>query len=258
MLAPTILVVLLLGTLRSLEAFEIEFILGPPARIDVYSTAIYRHVFASPPDYGPAFALGIIVFMIMVPFVLAQQMVAGRRSRTSIGGKFAVRLVDLGRWRWLVFAAFLSLLAAMTALPVFFMVLGSFMEVFGYFDVPGRRLHRRALADGAARSCLPGLAVGHPVDRGRYRHRLDGALPGVAYLIVRTRYRGRGLLDFLTWIPTTVPGIIIGLALLWMFLRTPFLRPVYGTEIGPRSRFPHRRNGARHPAHQGRDHANFA
>jgi iron(III) transport system permease protein len=232
MLAPTILVVLLLGTLRSLEAFEIEFILGPPARIDVYSTAIYRHVFASPPEYGPAFALGVIVFAFMVPFVLAQQMIAGRRSRTSIGGKFTARLVDLGRWRWPAFAAFATLLAAMTVLPVFFMLFGSFMEVFGYFDVPGGvfttehwltvlrdPLFLNSLWDTlsiAAATALASMVL----------------FPALAYLIVRGRYRGRGLLDFLTWIPTTVPGIVIGLALLWMFLRTPFLRPAYGTDLG--------------------------
>src|SRR6266567_3237687 len=41
-IAPTILVVLLLGTIRSFEAFEIELVLGYEANIDVYSTLIYR------------------------------------------------------------------------------------------------------------------------------------------------------------------------------------------------------------------------
>jgi iron(III) transport system permease protein len=54
----------------------------------------------------------------------------------------------------------------------------------------------------------------------------------IAYLVVRTRYRGRGLLDFLTWLPTTVPGIVIGLALLWVFLKTPGLQQIYGHPIG--------------------------
>src|SRR3546814_11516519 len=53
-LLPTILAVMLLGIIRSLQAFEIELILGTPAGIDVYSTVIYRAVSQEPPLYGVA------------------------------------------------------------------------------------------------------------------------------------------------------------------------------------------------------------
>jgi iron(III) transport system permease protein len=46
---------------------------------------------------------------------------------------------------------------------------------------------------------------------------------------VRTRYAGRGVLDFITWLPAMLPGVILSLGLLWMFLTVPFFRPVYGT-----------------------------
>ena len=51
----------------------------------------------------------------------------------------------------------------------------------------------------------------------------------IAYIAVRTRYAGRRLLDFISWLPFTVPGIILGLALLWLFLGVEVLRPLYGT-----------------------------
>jgi iron(III) transport system permease protein len=53
----------------------------------------------------------------------------------------------------------------------------------------------------------------------------------IAYIAVRTRYAGRRLLDFMSWLPFTVPGVILGLALLWLFLGTPALRPLYGTTV---------------------------
>ena len=40
----------------------------------------------------------------------------------------------------------------------------------------------------------------------------------VAYVAVRTRYRLRAILDFLTWLPAGIPGNILGLGFLWMFL----------------------------------------
>ncbi|MDP6689350.1 MAG: ABC transporter permease subunit, partial [Alphaproteobacteria bacterium] len=51
----------------------------------------------------------------------------------------------------------------------------------------------------------------------------------VAYVSVRTKYRLRGALDFLSWLPASIPGIILGLGLLWMFLRVPIFNPLYGT-----------------------------
>jgi iron(III) transport system permease protein len=48
---------------------------------------------------------------------------------------------------------------------------------------------------------------------------------------VRTRYAARGVLDFMSWVPASLPGIILGLALLWMFLNVPLFRPIYGTVI---------------------------
>jgi iron(III) transport system permease protein len=51
----------------------------------------------------------------------------------------------------------------------------------------------------------------------------------VAYFTVRVTYRGRGVLDVLTWLPLTIPGIILGFGFLWMTLQVPVFRPIYGT-----------------------------
>src|SRR5262249_48119761 len=51
----------------------------------------------------------------------------------------------------------------------------------------------------------------------------------LAYVLVRTRWRGRTVLESVVWSSGAVPGILASLGLLWMFLGTPFLRPIYGT-----------------------------
>ena len=51
----------------------------------------------------------------------------------------------------------------------------------------------------------------------------------IAYIIIRTRFVGRAALDMVSWLPSTLPGIILGLGLLSVFLGTPFLRPLYGS-----------------------------
>ena len=49
-----------------------------------------------------------------------------------------------------------------------------------------------------------------------------------SWIVVRTRVRGRWMIDNLAFLPLTVPGLVLGVAILAIYLRTPWL-PVYGT-----------------------------
>ena len=51
----------------------------------------------------------------------------------------------------------------------------------------------------------------------------------IAYILVRTRLPGRGVLDFMVWGSGAIPGILAGLGLLWLFLGTPVLNFLFGT-----------------------------
>ena len=62
-------------------------------------------------------------------------------------------------------------------------------------------------------------------------HRGDGVLlySVMAYITVRTKFAARWAFDVLTWIPFTIPGIILGLAYLLFVIQTPLMRPLYGS-----------------------------
>jgi iron(III) transport system permease protein len=51
----------------------------------------------------------------------------------------------------------------------------------------------------------------------------------VAYMIVRTRWKGRSILDSIIWVSAAFPGILSSLGLLMMFLSTPGLSWLYGS-----------------------------
>jgi iron(III) transport system permease protein len=51
----------------------------------------------------------------------------------------------------------------------------------------------------------------------------------IAYFAVRTTYKLRSLLDFTSWLPFAVPGLLFGVGLLYVFLESPIFRPLYGT-----------------------------
>ena len=63
---PAILVTTILGIIRSLEAFEIELLLGTPIGLQVYSTKIHELVTWEPPQFAPAMALEHGIFRVLL------------------------------------------------------------------------------------------------------------------------------------------------------------------------------------------------
>jgi iron(III) transport system permease protein len=50
----------------------------------------------------------------------------------------------------------------------------------------------------------------------------------VSLVVVRSKFWGRKLLDQLAFVPHAIPGIVLGIAFFWVFLKIDFL-PIYGT-----------------------------
>jgi iron(III) transport system permease protein len=51
----------------------------------------------------------------------------------------------------------------------------------------------------------------------------------VAYVCVRTRWRGRWLIETLAWLPWMMPGMVLGVGFLWGFAIIPGPIQIYGT-----------------------------
>ena len=227
-MAPVILSVLLLGTMVSLQTFEVEQVLGLPFRFFVFSTMIYDLLVTRVPRYDAATALAVVILAAMLPLVLAQQWLTRGRRYTTLTGQFQNQPHRLGRWRAPALALVLVLVSIVLGVPVVFALLGTFMKLFGFFHIADPwtlNNWKTVLTDELFLRSLHNtvvLAVGTAV-AAVVVHSL------IAYIAVRTGYAGRRALDFISWLPFTVPGIILGLALLWLFLGVEMLKPLYGT-----------------------------
>lgn len=232
LLVPAILPATVIMLIRSLEAFEIELLVGTPVGIYVYSTRIYDLIDESPPQYGMATALGSL-FLIMI-FLLAGLYlfyIRGRRFTTITGQGFSTERIRLGRWRW--FAAGLCGLYLFFSfgLSLFFLILGSFMRRFGFFDLdhPFTLEHWVQLFEDPilTSSLMNSLLLG-----------TASALLAVflfslvAYVIVRSQLMGRQVMDMIVWAPWAIPGVLMGLALVWLYLATPLRSVLYGSMTG--------------------------
>lgn len=227
LMLPTILAVELLAILRSIEAFEIEQILGTPIRLLVLSTWIYDQLYQERvPRYFVVCALAMTMILTAVALIALQRWIVSNRQYTTITGKFEARVTHLGPVRWPAFAFLLLLVGLMVGVPIGASVMGTFMKLFGYFTADPWTLRHweTALRDPILLRSLQNTLV-LALCTGLVAVVLHSI---TAYIIVRTRYRARGLMDWMTWLPFTVPGITLSLGLLTMFLQPPF-RPLYGS-----------------------------
>jgi iron(III) transport system permease protein len=229
-MAPIVGVVLLLGIVHSLQAFELELILGFPFRFYVFSTQIYWLLSQQPPEFPAAMALSSVILFVIVPLVILQRRGIVGRSYATVGGRYKRHKQALGKWRLPVFFALLSLALLITLVPLLFLTLATLMTRFGYFNIPnpwtfvhwGRVLHDSVFL-ASLKNTLVLAAATAAISVVLFTF--------IAYVVIRTRFVGRAVLDFVSWLPSTLPGIILGAGLLSLFLGNPLLRPLYGSMV---------------------------
>ena len=225
MISPMILV-LALQLLRVFQSFETEYLLGLPFGFYVYSTKIFTLIRDAVPNYGEATVLASVTLLMIALIIPLQRWILERRRYTTISGGFRPGLIDLRAWNYVAFGVLAALLMLLTAGPLAILVLGSFMERIGYFVLGFTLDHWRFVLNDpvfvkSLRTTLilaTSAAVLSPL-----------IFSVLAYLLVRTRLPGRGVLDMMIWSAGAIPGILAGLGLLWVFVDTPGLTFLFGT-----------------------------
>jgi iron(III) transport system permease protein len=227
-MTPVIVVVFLLSVIRIFSSFETELLLGVPWGFYVYATKIVDLARQEPPLVNQAAALGSVILIFLALFIPIQRRLISRRQFTTVTGQFKPKIIDLGVWRYPATAFVGLFVMLLTVVPVLSVFGGSFMTRFGFFNLPKAwtlEYWTMALNDPRILQGLQNtlITAGSAAIFGAFFFSLVG------YVLVRTKYPGRGILDSICWLPSAIPGVLSGLGLLWMFLGTPVFRPFYGT-----------------------------
>jgi iron(III) transport system permease protein len=227
---PSVLAVLILTVIRSLEAFEIPALIGIPAGVEVLTTKIYLQIKGGLiPKYGEASAYSIILIVLVALGLIPYYRITSKTYKfTTISGKnFRPNRVALGKWRW-VGASLMLVLPLLQFLPIVAIAWSSFLP---FAQVPSRKalelltFNNYVVAfndSGVIRSVMNSLTVS-----------ISSATVAVAitffaaWLIVRASIKARWILDQMAMLPLVFPGIVMGIAILKMYLLLPV--PVYGT-----------------------------
>lgn len=223
--APAILSACILVFVTSAGIFGVPLVLGVPGRVHTLSTLIYRYIAEYPSDFAAAAILSSALFLFTVALTALQMaLLRGRRFTTVTGKGYRPRTVDLGAWRW-VGAGINALYLLFVIVPFLALLLVSLQDAWtGSFEWARLTLanyHQVLFVDVTAKRGLMNSLVISTV----------GATLAVAVSLLlalvlqRTRLPARQGIVWLSMLPVTVPGIVLGFGFLVAFVSTP----LYGT-----------------------------
>lgn len=224
LMLPGLIAVTIYQFTSALEGFEVPGILGLPAGIYVFSTKIYSvlHSTTSIPAYGEANSLAMLYLIVAIIGIYLYSRVIAKSERFSIitGKGYRPRLINLGGWRWAAFSLVILYLALSTIIP--FLVL-LYISLLPFVQAPSARAFSMMSwenyqnvfqTDRMGRMLWNTLLMTTAVAT---------AVVFVSFLIsvivVRSKFWGRKVLDQLAFLPHAIPGMVMGLALLWIFLQ---------------------------------------
>ena len=224
LMLPGLMAVTIYQFTSALEGFEVPGILGLPAGIYVFSTKIYTvlHSASSLPSYGEANALAMLYLFVAIIGTWLYSRVITKSERFSIitGKGYRPRELNLGFWRWPAFGMVLVYLVLSAILP--FMVL-AYVSFIPFLQVPSAKAFN-------AMSWANYETVFQTEQLGRMLWNTLVMTTAVAtgvviisflisIVVVRSKFWGRKVLDQMAFLPHAIPGIVMGLALLWIFLQ---------------------------------------
>jgi iron(III) transport system permease protein len=232
LMRPAVLAAAAYFLIVMVEAFEIPALLGNTAGIHVFSTQVYQatHPGTGLPDYGLASGYGMVLLALAGVLILGyQRIVAGSERFAVIGAKgYRPRTIDLGRWRWAALGAAILYLFWALVLPLLILVWASLLD---FYSPPGMdAVHRLSLANYVKLAHYPNLdvALKNTLVAGVVAALATMLLASVSsWMAVRGQFQLHGLPDALTFLTLGVPSIVLGLALIFLYLTVPI--PIYGT-----------------------------
>lgn len=233
MVLPALIFSAALNLLLGFEQFGIPLVLGDPNGILVLTTYIYKlTTLFGAPTYQLMAVVAMVLIVLTLPLIFAQrQILKHSRRYAAVGGKGAraapLKLGTKGQILalsiialWLLIAVVIPIGGIM--LRAFVSAWGQGVNVFDHLTLSNfsRLIEVRNLSTGIINTVILGVF---------------GALVAVfIYLLIGLAgHRNYGvsgmLLDYIVLLPRALPGLIIGLAVYWVFLFVPFLTPLRPT-----------------------------
>ncbi len=235
-LRPAILAAFILGLVRSLASFAVPSVIGMPGRVRVLATHLYEMIatgFAT--DYGKAAAVGMSILAASITLIVVYRALTAESEKfvTVSSRGFRPSVIELRSAKAPLFIVVGLLSLVLIVLPVAVL---AYTSLVPYSMVPSARAFSlmgwkhwsKVLADPVSL-----LALKNSLFLG-----VAGASLGVilslfvAYVIVKVKTRAAALLESLSYLSFSFPGIVIGIGFMWFFVQTPLYATIWALLLG--------------------------
>lgn len=233
---PAILTAAIYVFMTAIESFEIPGVLGLRNGILVFSSKIYyatTSTYGGGANYGEASALSSTYLLISVFLIYLYQRATRNSERfaTVTGKGYRPRLNDLGLWKYVALFFFVLYFLLAVLLPILIMFWASLIP---FYQAPS--LEALSVSSFASYSDLLNDPEVVKAVRNTSWLMLGSATittllaASVAWVVLRSNFPGRRVLDTLTFLPHAVPSVVLALALIYVYLTFDFI-PIYGTSL---------------------------
>ncbi len=226
---PALGMMVVLAVIRGMQSYEVEAVLGQPVGIEVYSTLVVHMLARDPPNVPGGAVLSTLILVILIPLIFLQRWFVGKEQYTTVGSKMRLTRISLGPTMRILMCILVSTFVAIQTLVPFVATLaGSFMKRWGWFHIPEpwtldrwrTVLSNEQFLDCLRNTLLIGLWSGIAAAAVSFL---------IAFTLVRSRFSAKSTLEFVSWLPWAVPGVLLSLGLVTIVLKIPPLRIFYGS-----------------------------
>ena len=232
LIMPALLFSAVLVFFLGIELFGLPLVLGDPEGHLVLSTYLYKLTNKlGTPSYHLMAAVAVCIVAMTIPLVLLQRRLLqnARRYATIKGKAGRIRDLPLGRWKWVAVGIVGVWLFVAVIVPLTGIALRAFVTNWGF----GVRLAEVFTLDNF-RSVFEEPTHVRAIWNTVLIGTVGGAITVACYTAIGFATHRRNdfwsrIVDYLVLVPRAVPGLLIGLAFLWVFLFFPPLTPLRQT-----------------------------
>jgi len=232
---PAFISAFVLNFLRALRSFETPVLQGTPGNIKVFVSRVYDSMALEfNTGLATAYSVVLVVMSAITLYFYVRATRFSERYATITGKGYRVRVIDIGAWKYVTFAAVCLYFLVGIAIPFVVLIVVSIIPYFDYetfMTFPSHMglnnyrtvLRHASFLNGLRNSVLLSVVLA-----------LVTVLAAIvmAFAIHRTRAVGAKIFEFIGTLPLAFPPLVLSVGLVIIFVGTPLYNSLWALGLG--------------------------
>ncbi|MEO6163574.1 MAG: iron ABC transporter permease [Candidatus Binatia bacterium] len=232
---PAFISALVLNFLRALRSFETPVLQGTPGNIKVFVSRVYDSMALEfNTGLATAYSVVLVILSVITLYFYVRATRFSERYATITGKGYRVRVIDIGPWKYVTFAAVCLYFLVGIAIPFVVLIVVSIIPYFDYetfMNFPAYMglnnyrtvLRHSSFINGLRNSVLLSVVIA-----------LVTVFVAIvmAFTIHRTRAVGTKIFEFIGTLPLAFPPLVLSVGLVIIFIGTPLYNSLWALGLG--------------------------